>query len=86
MRIVIITSSLQGTAATCIPPLAEHPDIEIALVIYSRGEIVNRARARRRKLKKLWKIGLLGALNGLRGWLADGRRDIEKRAHDEWRQ
>ena len=66
MRIVIITSSLQGTAATCIPPLAEHPDIEIALVIYSRGEIVNRARARRRKLKKLWKIGLLGALNGLR--------------------
>lgn len=66
MRVIILTSSLQGTASTFLPRLAETPGIEIALIVLSEGQTVNAARQRERVRKKLWRIGPLGALNGLR--------------------
>lgn len=66
MRIIVLTSSLRGLASYCIPRLAEEPEIEIAKVVYSEGQILNPRKQRRRKIKKTLKIGVLGALNGVR--------------------
>lgn len=74
MRIVILTSSLYGIASVCIPRLAENPKIEIAMIVYSEGRILFPWKYRKRKLKKVLKIGLLGALNGIRirPWFSEG--------------
>ena len=66
MRIVVLTSSFRGLASYCIPRLAEDPKIEIAMVVYSEGQNLNPQKQRRRKAKKTLKIGVLGALNGVR--------------------
>jgi methionyl-tRNA formyltransferase len=66
MRIVILTSTLYGTASACLPRLAENPKIDIAMIVYSEGQILNRWKYRKRQLKKIVKIGLPGAFNGIR--------------------
>lgn len=66
MRVVVLTSSLYGLASYCIPLLAAEPKIEIAMIVYSEGQPLAAWKQRKRKIKKILKIGPLGALNGVR--------------------
>lgn len=85
MRIVILTSNRKGTASYCLSILAEKTDVDIARVIYCERVTKNRRRFYLQKVRKMFKIGLLGTLNGIRirKWFAitevDGRpiEDIE---------
>lgn len=79
MTVVIITSSRNGMASMCLPTLAKDPRMLIGGVILSQGRIVNRRRFFVRKLNKLIKIGVLGAINGrrIRSWYTSKRPDIE---------
>jgi methionyl-tRNA formyltransferase len=83
MRVVILTSKRRGIASRCLPALAANPRLTVAAVIWVRGERIDRKKALKRKLKKAWKIGLLGALNGvrMRKWYADlEAQDLESAA------
>lgn len=66
MRIALVTSSPHGGAGAALPALATAPGVELACVILSREEGYNRNARFKRKLRKAWKIGVGGALNGLR--------------------
>jgi methionyl-tRNA formyltransferase len=66
MRVVVLTSALRGFASLCLPLLIREPQIEVAMVVYSEGKVLNPKRHRERKSAKARKIGLLGALNGIR--------------------
>ena len=74
MRVVVLTSFRRGIASLCLPLLFEHPDIEVTKVVYCLGHYKNRWRKSRRDIKKIAKIGPLGALVGyrMRGWEAEG--------------
>ena len=73
MRIVILTSSRQGTASRCLPALCKNSNIEVIKIVLAEGGTPNRKRAIKRKLLKTLKIGVFGALNGvrLRQWYQD---------------
>jgi len=79
MKIIVLTSSLHGTAAHHLPYLLESKEIEVAMVVHSEGHIINKKRHYKRKLKKVLKIGILGALNGMRirKWFGE---DVKKYA------
>jgi methionyl-tRNA formyltransferase len=85
MRIVILTSIRKGTASWCLSVLAENTKVEIARVVFCESPKKKKGRFYRQKIRKIFKIGLLGALNGIRirKWFAvnevDGRpvEDIE---------
>ena len=66
MRVIILTSHLEGLASLCIPYLADIPEIEIVKIVYNEGRDSNVRRELRRKIKKTIKIGILGAMNGIR--------------------
>jgi methionyl-tRNA formyltransferase len=65
MRVVIITSIRRGFASLCLPRLARSKNFEIAGVLLNEGRTDFRARWKR-TLGKTRRIGLLGAINGLR--------------------
>jgi methionyl-tRNA formyltransferase len=67
MRVLIATSLRAGLASLAIPRLVER-GVEVALVALDEGLPPPGRRWPRtlRKLKKAWRIGLFGALNGLR--------------------
>ena len=77
MKIIILTSSMQGIAAYATPLLFKEPGIEISMVIFNEGLLANKKKFYLKKIKKLFKIGLFGALNGLRmrKWYG---KDVEK--------
>lgn len=66
MRVIILTTSPFGTAGHHLPVIAAAKGIEIAAVIMSEGVAVNRQKRYLRNLKKVAKIGVLGAVNGVR--------------------
>ena len=66
MRIALLTSNLKGTAAYCLPELIKHTEAKYVIVIYSEGRKKSGTSFFRKKLAKLGKIGLLGAINGVR--------------------
>jgi methionyl-tRNA formyltransferase len=66
MRIVILTSIRKGTASYCIPLIKASTSAEIVQVIYSRGQIKKDLAYYRKRWRKVMRIGLLGALNGVR--------------------
>lgn len=66
MRVAIITSARRGTASHHLPVLAGSPRFTVAQVILIEGAQAAGMRTWRRKLKKLWRIGPLGALIGIR--------------------
>ena len=66
MRLVILTAYRRGTASYCLPDLLQHTRAEIVHVIHSEGRIARKKDHYRRKLRKMLKIGLPGALNGIR--------------------
>ena len=64
MRLLITSSLSRGLASLAIPRLLEIPGVEIALVLLDEG---GSSRPRwGRKLRKILRIGPLGALNGVR--------------------
>ena len=79
MRIVILTCNPKGVASRVLPVLCGREPIDIAGVVLAHGVSPNRKRNIRRKIEKTLKIGLFGALNGIRmrRWYADdGVEDI----------
>jgi len=71
MRVLILTSSLNGSASCYLPQLSELADsYEIVGIVRTCGISAPRSRRRLRKLQKTARIGVLGAVNGLRirGW------------------
>lgn len=73
MRVIILTSSRRGVASRVLPALCADGAIQVVGVIHAEGVSPNRKRFYVRKLKKIFRIGLLGALNGvrIRSWFAD---------------
>lgn len=65
MKIAVVTSSNVGTAAHHVPKLAGVQGIEISLVILNTAVQKKNFSFYRKKFKKILKIGVLGALNGI---------------------
>ena len=66
MRIVIITGSRKGTASWCLEQILSKANVKVEAVILNEGHIQNKWKHYKRKLKKTLRIGILGALNGIR--------------------
>lgn len=66
MKVVILTSSLTGVAAHALPLLVAEPAISIEMVIFNEGRQPAKKKYYFKKIKKAFKIGLMGTLNGIR--------------------
>lgn len=66
IEVIILTSSKKGSASVHLAELIKSKKIFIKAVILNEGIITNKKRMLRRKAKKICRIGLLGALNGIR--------------------
>lgn len=66
MRTIILTTSLRGFASIALPYLASEPKIDIAMVVFSQGQSRNRWKLLKRNIKKVFRVGVLGAVNGVR--------------------
>jgi methionyl-tRNA formyltransferase len=66
MDIIILTSSKKGSAAYHLEELLKSNKIKIKAVILNQGEIKDKKKYYIRKLKKILKIGIFGAINGIR--------------------
>lgn len=66
MKISILTSARYGTASYHLPYLIESKACEISMVILNNGKVSNKRKSLKRIFHKISKIGLLGALNGIR--------------------
>jgi methionyl-tRNA formyltransferase len=86
MRIIIITSSRKGTASYCLQAILQKANCEVVKVLLNENQQKKKWAFYKRKLKKIAKIGLLGALNGvlIRKWFHHDRigdvvlQDIEQ--------
>jgi methionyl-tRNA formyltransferase len=78
MKVLILTSSLNSTASHHLPYLLKSNIIEVVGVIYAKGHIQNKKRHYLRKIKKIWKIGILGTINGIliRKWYGENLKVI----------
>lgn len=74
MRILILTSSKSGTAAYFLPYLLERSELKITGVVFNRGDLKSKKNNKKRVIKKIFKIGILGAINGIRmrKWYGEG--------------
>lgn len=72
-RIVVLTCLPRDIASRCLPTLAANRNIEVVGVVLAHGGSPGQSRMLRRKLKKVWRIGPLGAVNGvrMRAWYID---------------
>jgi len=66
MKVLILTSVLKGYACACLPIFIKSPNIDLAGVVLAKASSTDKKRFWRRRLKKISKIGILGALNGIR--------------------
>lgn len=66
LKVIILTSSRNGTAAHHFPHLIEKCNCEIAAVVFNQGKKSNFKKLLKRKVNKVQKIGLIGTLNGVR--------------------
>ena len=66
MKVVILTTSVRGTASKALTTLCNRKDIDVVKVVLASGGTPNRKRSMKRKYKKICKIGIFGALNGFR--------------------
>ena len=78
LRVAIITSNQFGTAAFHLPYLNKNPQIEICTVIYCNTQKTKINY--KKKFKKILKIGILGALNGIRmrSWFTNDVDELMK--------
>lgn len=70
MRVVVLTALRHGPASICLPVLASEAGVEVTMVVHCLSQFVNRRRKLRRDLRKIRRVGPLGALIGyrLRSW------------------
>lgn len=66
MRIIILTSQRKGTASYCLPLLIAGTKAEIGMVVLNEGQVKKKRNHYKKKLKKIFRIGILGAINGIR--------------------
>lgn len=66
LKIIILTSSKFGTASAIIPKIYDLKNINIVGVVYNNGKKINKRIFYLKKIKKIFKIGFFGALNGIR--------------------
>lgn len=66
MKLIILTSSSHGTASRLLKELNNNPNLEITTVVHAHGVSPNKKRLLTKKIRKIIKIGILGALNGIR--------------------
>lgn len=66
MKVLVLTSGRKGTAGHHLPLLLQSGCCEVVMVVHSQGFVAHRKRHLLRKARKVARIGLLGALNGLR--------------------
>jgi methionyl-tRNA formyltransferase len=80
MKIIVLTSSRYGTAAHHLSYLIENKSCEISMVILNQGILNNKSKYYKSKFRKIIKIGLLGALNGIRmrKWFNQDISEFEK--------
>lgn len=66
MRIVVFTALSRGVASIAVPRLATLPGHELAGIVFSEQLLAGRKKWLERRLRKIAKIGILGAVNGIR--------------------
>lgn len=66
LKVIILTSSHRGTAAHHLPQLVQSNCCDVAMVIVAEGQSGSKKKKLKRTIKKIFKIGVLGALNGIR--------------------
>lgn len=66
IEVIILTSSSQGSASVQLAELVKSKKIKVKAVVLNRGLITNKKKYYKRKISKILKIGLFGALNGIR--------------------
>lgn len=87
IRVLLLTSNPSSTASRCLPELVKSEKIEVVSVILAEGAPSHgRWKLRKRKLKKAMKIGVLGALNGvrIRPWFRSGKTEHIEALCDRW--
>ncbi len=74
MNLIILVSSLKGSGAFQLEKLIKVDEIDIKMVLFNRGQVSNKKKYYSRKIKKVFKIGMLGAFNGIRirKWYSEG--------------
>lgn len=85
MKIVILTSSVTGVAAHAVPLLFAETDIKIKMVVFNEGHVANKRKHYLKKFQKVFKIGLFGAINGIRmrNWFGKNAERLLPPAHLE---
>ena len=80
MRLVVLTCLRRGSASLCLPELAASEVLEVVMVVYANRSRPRFARRVRRTIRKVFRIGPLGALNGIRmrNWYRSDQEDIEE--------
>ncbi|MEW6136837.1 MAG: formyltransferase family protein [Thermodesulfobacteriota bacterium] len=79
MRLAILTSMRRGFASRCLPVLCGTPGLEVARVFLQHNAMPRSWPFLKRKIRKAFRIGPLGVLNGirLREWYRDkGAEDL----------
>lgn len=66
MKVIILTTSVYGTTGHHLPVLYKCKNVEIAMVVVSEGRVLDKKKQYLRRIKKMTKIGLFGAINGIR--------------------
>lgn len=66
IEVIVLTSSSQGSASIQLAELVKSKKIKVKAVVLNRGLITNKKKYYKRKISKTLKIGLFGALNGIR--------------------
>lgn len=66
MKVIVITSSRRGTASYCLPLIVAKANCEIVKVVLNQNITTKKWPFYKKKLKKVFRIGILGAINGMR--------------------
>ncbi|MDO5462880.1 MAG: hypothetical protein Q4F99_05290, partial [bacterium] len=66
MKIAIITCGRRGNASRCLEKLITKEKLELVAVFLAIGSGGSKRKAFFRKIKKILKIGILGAWNGVK--------------------
>jgi len=66
LNIVILTSVEKGHASICLENLIKNSNIEVSGVIFSNNTAKRNLRFYKKKILKIFKIGIFGAINGVR--------------------
>lgn len=78
MKVIILTTSVYGTAGHHLPFILRCPGVEVAAVVVSEGQIPAKKNYYRKKITKLLSIGIGGAINGIRmrKWYSNAAKHV----------